>query len=112
MEDASVGFCHDLARRSVGVRDLLTQHVADYDELLPHVLMADIGRLVLSGSNERRQIVAQLEAAMRNGREDLRNLIGVSFVENLASEEELERALAGVDSDALREEWRRQHEAE
>ena len=44
-----------------------------------------------------------------NGGGDVVNLTAVSFVENLADSDELESALKGVDAEAIRAEWRRQH---
>jgi len=66
-------------------------------------------RYVLSGGSQRQEIVRHLNGAFVNGATEVRDLIAVSFVENIDSEEELELALQDVTAEALRAEWHVQH---
>ncbi|MEI7924282.1 MAG: hypothetical protein WCJ40_20430 [Planctomycetota bacterium] len=99
----------DLAQRFNELDSLLHEHVAYYDEILPHVFMGDVTRYVLSGGSQRQEIVRHLNGAFVNGATEVRDLIAVSFVENIDSEEELELALQDVTAEALRAEWHVQH---
>jgi hypothetical protein len=63
-------------------------HVADYDEVLPHVLFGDLTRFVLDGYQRGdddlvRRALAFLDSALREGDDAVQNLVGVSFVENV-----------------------------
>ena len=75
--------------------DLEREHIADYDEILPHVFMADVSRYILSGADGSREIVGFLDKSMRGRGAEIRNVIAVSFVENLESYDDFERALGG-----------------
>lgn len=101
-------FCEQLARRFDDLAPFLQEHVADNDEILPHVFMGDVTRYALSGGAQRRELVRHLNERMRKGEKDVQNLIAISFVANLENGEQLERALQDVQGDALREEWHRQ----
>lgn len=82
-------------RREVPVVEPVYQeHLTDYDEVLAHVLMADIRRLAvrlhadaLGGSADAHQqltqLLALLEEGMQSPEEDVQELIAVSFLENL-----------------------------
>lgn len=98
----------DLLTRFEELIPVFEEHVTDYDELLPYVFMGDVTRYILSGGSQRLAIISYLNEKLKGGDEDIQNLISVGFVENLEDGEELERALQGVDADALREEWMRQ----
>lgn len=102
-------FSEELAHEFPVLAGLLREHLADYDEILPHVFMADVARRVLSGVKERRRIVNFLDQSLREQGDEIQNLIAVSFVENLSSKEEFERALEGAEAGALRKEWAKQH---
>jgi hypothetical protein len=73
---------------------LYQEHMADYDELLPHVLMGDVTRLAmqlhvqaLRGAAEARDQLTQLlhilEEEMQSSDDEVQELIAVSFLENL-----------------------------
>jgi len=109
MDSNSEAFCEELARLFPDVASVLSNHLADNDELLPHVFMGDVTRYVLSDPPSRQALVNHLDEALREGGTDLQELVAVSFVENLESSEELERALKGIDARTIREEWHRQH---
>jgi hypothetical protein len=103
-------FCESLSRRFPEVAPLLAQHIADYDQILPHVFMGDVTRYILSAAVEsRKAIVMELERHFEDDSEEIQDLIAVSFVENLEDETHLKEALSGIHADALREEWVRQH---
>lgn len=72
------------------------EHIKDFDEVLPHLLMADIGRVIESGftgrstlgltppsQDEIRAVLAVLEEGLADGDETVDNVISVSFLENL-----------------------------
>lgn len=99
---------------------VLAEHLADNEELLPHVLMADCGRFVsshYSGSaetmggvpseDEVSRVLSVLNTAMKWGDDDTRNAIAVSFVEYLWMEPHY-AAISPLLGSALREEIERQ----
>jgi hypothetical protein len=85
-------FVHWLTAVSSRLTDVYQQHVADQGELLPHVLMGDITRVVVMASTGREEVdwlpksLQRVENGLASGDEDVAELIGVSFVENLAGE--------------------------
>ena len=102
-------FSEELAHEFPVLSELLREHLADYDEIFPHVFMADVTRRILLDVEERRRIVSFLDQSLREQGDDIQNLIAVSFVENLSSKEELERALEGTVASTVRKEWAKQH---
>ncbi len=69
---------------------LLQEHLDDYDGLLPHLFLADVVRFICRGEGvaARRAVVEALEDLFRSGGEENRELIGVSFLENLPRADE------------------------
>jgi hypothetical protein len=66
----------------------IDEHVADHDEVLPHVLFGDLTRFVLDAHQRGdddlvRRALAFLDSALREGDDGVQNLVGVSFVENV-----------------------------
>lgn len=102
-------FCEQLAQRFPDMQLLLANHLADYDEILPHVFMGDVTRYILADGAARPDVVIELERGLRDESRDVQELVAVSFVENLADESDLERALEDVNAQSLRAEWHRQH---
>lgn len=93
----SVSFISELVGKMPKLRAMLEKHVADNRELLPHVFMGDVSRYaieqhheLLRGSSEARislmLLFSTAETAAREGDEDLKELISVSFLENIAEE--------------------------
>ena len=74
------------------------EHLADNDELLPHVFMRDVTRFIVDLQNQMLQsksekvekVVSKLftlfEDAMNYGNSEVQNLVAVSFLENLESD--------------------------
>ena len=91
MSDPAATFVHDLVDKFEDLRPLLEEHTAYYEELLPHVFFGDLTRYVVSlfASDdpqlraEMNAIVAYLDGAYSTRAYEVKNLIGVSFVENL-----------------------------
>jgi hypothetical protein len=85
-----------LVREAPGLRPLYEEHCRDYDEVLPHVFFGDVKRFVAqafeaakSSADNRSlkdaalKILSVLERAMGTNDERLRELVSVSFLENL-----------------------------
>lgn len=86
MDDPSEVLIRDLATRFDGLKALLAEHVEDNDEILPHVFMADVTRWVEGGAadSERAAVLDQLEQEYGGDDVGVRELITVSFLENLS----------------------------
>jgi hypothetical protein len=103
-------FCEELAETFPDLGNILNEHLAEYDELLPHPFMADVTRYVLKDGPQRVGIVQHLENAFKCRGEGIEELIAVSFVENIETRDELNIALNGVTNTNLRQQWERWHE--
>ena len=44
----TTGFCESLVRHCPDLKELLAEHISDYDELLPNVFLGDVTRYVLA----------------------------------------------------------------
>ncbi len=71
-----------------GADAVLAEHLRDNDEVLPHVLMADLRRFFvgLVESGDRRRMIAFLvavEALASSPHDEVRNVVEVSFIEDL-----------------------------
>ena len=109
-------FVDQLVREIPGVEPILEEHMKDFGEMLPHVFMGELTRYVLyihkaSGGvdsntqDELRQILDRLEEGFAHGNDAVKELIGVSFLENLTGEagrETLRSLLGPTMSEALR----------
>lgn len=111
MTTTTRSFCQELAEQIPDLGSLLSEHISDYDDILPHVFMGDVTRYVLADGPYRTEVVAALEDALRNRGPEVEELIAVSFVENLETQEELDRAVYGVNAPQITAEWRRQKSA-
>lgn len=90
MTESQEQLLQDLARRIPALENVLVSHRADNcGEVIPHLLMADVARLVedsllsTNPSSDARSILELLDSGFRQGDESVRNLISVSFLENL-----------------------------
>lgn len=83
-----------LADRVEQLRDDVREHQAEYNAILPHVLMADISRIAMrlageahSGSLRARaalaDLIAELEQGLQDGGESVEEVIVQSFLGNL-----------------------------
>lgn len=87
-------------------------HVADNDGLLPHVFMGDVTRYAIAESKNPNSstlapLLAFLEDELNAGGANTRELIAVSFVENLLGETAALRALRPLMGLSLRNEVKR-----
>lgn len=95
MSERAASFVRAMVACFPGLSALLEEHVKDnLGELLPHVFFGDVARYILSlllaasggglpPRRELRDILAYLEEAYAGGDEEVRELIAVSFLENL-----------------------------
>jgi transcriptional regulator of NAD metabolism len=85
-------FIRELALTAPELQRILDTHISDYNVVLPHVLFGDISRFVISEARriETRSTIIPLlnkiEKGLTEGSEGIRELIQVSFVENLIGE--------------------------
>jgi hypothetical protein len=71
----------------------LHEHLADNDELLPHVLFGDVTRYALSlarggQTDELDRLLGDLDAALGESEDEVANLVWASFVENASTDED------------------------
>lgn len=109
MNDAVIDFVSRLVLTSPELTKVYRQHIEDQGELLPHVLMGEITRLVIASAINKQvdwlpKLLQQLEVGLVSGNADIADLVGVSFVENMTGEYVTIQALAPVMGAALRRE--------
>ena len=94
------------------------EHINEHDELLPHVLMGALRRYVVdmfrkslgneSNARHLRQVVAKifsfLESAMASSDAKLRDLVSVSFLENLDATDKVYEKIKALFGPHLKEE--------
>jgi len=96
----SFALVDQLAREVPGLAPMLAEHLADYEEVLPHVFFGELTPFLIGlkdGSDADRAVLTKalsmLEEAWRKGHEegyeDVTNVIAVSFIENLQGRGEL-----------------------
>jgi len=90
MNETQIQLVKALAARSLELAGLLAEHQADHrGEILTHVFMGDVTRwLIRIASDSRRrsevrEMLEFLDAKFERGDEGVRELISVSFLENL-----------------------------
>ena len=103
----TVDFCKSLADQCPDVSDILTEHIADNGEVLPHVFLADVTRYLLADGRCRKALVKYLDQSFATKGPDVEDLIAVSFVEYLDANE-LRLVTDGIDVPHLQAEWDRQ----
>lgn len=111
MNNPVADFVGRLTSISRELTEVHRQHIADQGELLPHVLMGEVTRLVIASAGSEQadwlpKLLQQLEAGLVSGDGDIAELVGVSFVENLSGENAAIQALIPAMGDALRKEVR------
>ena len=95
--------------------DAIDEHVADYDEVLPHLLFGDLTLFVLKAQDDGddeivRRALAFLDGALREGDDAVQNLVGVSFVENVGPWDPNQAAFIASWPEALRLEAEQQRD--
>jgi len=83
---------------------LLREHLADYDELLPHLLLGDITRWLVERGPVA-EVLAVLEHHIDAGDGDVQHVIAVSFLENLFGDDPGELAVRAALGPRLKAEF-------
>jgi len=85
--DPARQFVETLVYRFPMLQEAYAEHLKDYDELLPHVFMGDVTRVVVSAASDNSvwlaPLMETLEHELESGPEPVRNVILASFIENL-----------------------------
>lgn len=97
----NTAFIEELLRRVPDVKPIYDEHVADNDTLLPHVFLGDVSRFVVAEANKGLcpaaiAVLEHLDEGLGIGSEEVKELIVVSFVENLIGETTALKALNTV----------------
>lgn len=84
-------FIEKLVQKVPELKGVYKEHLSDNDNVLPHVLMGDVTRFAiaatLAGNREMlSRLLKCLDNHLRTGSDELKELIVVSFVENLIGE--------------------------
>ena len=97
--DEGTTFCQRLVESIPALTPILAEHRSDnFGEILPHAFMSDVSRWYLARVRQRDfadagEFATYLDAEYVNGSAYVRDLLAVSFIENLPWEHE-ENALA------------------
>jgi hypothetical protein len=91
---SQIKFLRDLSERVPAVKELEREHLDDFDEMLPTVVMGAITRLYCKacrrGWPEDAEVAVAISESMENGLasadESIRDLVMLGFVENLMGE--------------------------
>ncbi|MFF3569010.1 DUF7674 family protein [Nocardia jiangxiensis] len=93
-------FIRGLGTLEPDIRPLIAEHIHDYDEILPSLLMADIARWTSRTARENADpavrldpLLTRLEQAWGDGQNAVSDLIATSFVENVYDQPEVVRLL-------------------
>jgi hypothetical protein len=76
----------DLLDANPALDAVLKEHLANNDELLSHLFMADITRWLVANGPDR-AVLAVLERHLGDGDENVRDVILASFLENLEADD-------------------------
>jgi len=104
-----------LLERVPELRPAYDKHVRDYDELLPHVFLGDVTRYVVQQihlvetgpATPVERILGFLDQCMAFGDEHVKELISVSFIENLVDYNDALAGIKGLTGPNLEKEIRR-----
>ncbi len=105
MNSKSVAFCEKLSSLSPRIVAILQVHVVDYDEVLPHVLLGEVTRYLIASATPEKSIVEALNVELREGHREVRELIAVSFVENIENQAELRHLTQNCSAEEIEREW-------
>ena len=101
-----------LLERVPELRSAYDKHVHDYDELLPHVFLGDVTRYVVQQirlcetgpATPVERILSFLDQCMGSGDEHVKELVSVSFIENLLEHEDAPAGIKGLIGPTLEKE--------
>lgn len=96
-------FVADLCAAAPALTHVLDEHVADNDQFLPHVFMADVTRWLSADRpvTTIRDVVAVVADHFERGQPDVREVIVASFLENLDRDEPADQIVLGALPPAL-----------
>jgi hypothetical protein len=88
-------FVADLCAAAPALTHVLDEHVADNDQFLPHVFMADVTRWLGADrpATAVRAVVAVIADHFDRGQPDVRDVILASFLENLERDDPADQAV-------------------
>lgn len=86
------------------LRPVYDEHIHDNDDLLPHVFFGSVTRYVVQQASSGQsgpskpvgRILEFLERCMTSGDDKVKELVSVSFIENLAKHDDVVNALEGL----------------
>ncbi len=101
---STITYINKLIDQVPELRYVYDEHIHDNDELLPHVFLGDVTRYVVqqvrlgeTGSAKPvERILSILDQGMGSSDEQVKELISVSFVENLVEHDEVLASLNGL----------------
>ena len=80
-------FVKKLVSNNPSLESIHTEHIKDYDKLLPYVFFGDLTRYIdhnfESHQDSVKKILSSLNRGLHNESEDVKELITVSFLENI-----------------------------
>jgi hypothetical protein len=103
-----------LRERIPGFAGIHDEHLRDYDEVLPHVLLGELVRFLSDevrkygeGGAALKEAMALLEQGMGSADAKLQELVAVSFIENLDPRDESFQAIRKLFGPHLEAQYRR-----
>ncbi|MFH0899680.1 MAG: hypothetical protein V2A73_03500 [Pseudomonadota bacterium] len=107
-------FPEELRARVPGFAQVYEEHIRDYDEVLPHVLLGELVRFLADEIRSHGQqstalceAMELLERGMGSLDSRLQELIAVSFLENLEPQDEAFATISSMFGPRLREQYQR-----
>lgn len=103
-------FIKDLLRSVPDLTIAYEEHATDNDALLPHVFLGDVTRWAIAATKNRNslssltQLLDHMETGLTSGSEAVKELIAVSFLENLCGEKAALRSLKPLMGPSLKKE--------
>jgi hypothetical protein len=94
MSEKTVSFVRSMVVHFSGLGTMLDEHIEANGEILPHVFFGDVTRYVVGlfrnseASPELHDLLGHLEEAFQRDGPEVRELISVSFLENLPRDSE------------------------
>lgn len=81
-------FIDSLKNINQDIKNIYNDHISDYDEILEHLLLADITRYLISNIDKSNNqtcidLIGFINTAYSKGDDGLKELVSLSFLENL-----------------------------